>query len=103
MKQKGFLASLFDFSFRHFITVSYLKFIFVLSLFTIGIMFLIGIVPVIAAIALLPKLGIVVFALYVCLLLGTLISCRLGLEVTVVYFRIQEHTRRLAVAQGFKE
>jgi len=95
--QKGFLASLFDFSFSSLITTKIIKVIYVISMIVIGLLAL-GFTlaafrasPVIGVLTLivLAPLGAVIYVIYI----------RVILEVVIALFRIMENTQQL-VAQG---
>lgn len=93
MKNKSFLAALFDFSFNDFITLHWIKFIFGLTvLFT-------GWIPVAGFIFFVTNheiLGFLACCFSVLLFLVVLVFARMSQEALVVVFRIEEHTRRMA-------
>jgi len=110
MEEKaGFLKSLFDFSFSHFITTKIIKFLYAVSIAVggLGALFYLivgirsafgrgrsteeGIVMLIGLLILIPLL----FLLYT-------MFVRVYLEVIIVIFRIAEHTSEIA-KQGRKE
>ena len=92
MDAKGFLGSVFDFSFTHFVTTSIIKFIFILlmifaglaALAFIGIGFKQGTGTGFVFLLLAP----VIFFIYV-------VFARIWCEIIIVLFRIAENTGRI--------
>jgi hypothetical protein len=90
---KGFFATLFDFSFTSFVTLKFLRVIYAIAVVAIGLATLVwmgiigsqGGILVLVALVLGPLAGL----LY-------LISVRVGFEVIAVLFRIGENTSVLA-------
>jgi hypothetical protein len=96
MDQNNFFASLFDFSFRTFITTKFIRVVYGLCIFMAGLASLTVLAwalgsgsagTVLVGLLLAP----VVFFAYV-------IAARVGLEVVVVLFRIAKNTQVLAEA-----
>ena len=90
MEAKGFLYSLFDLSFREFITIRIIKILYIISIIcsAIAALLLSRALPVVVAIIVVP----IVFFLYVLL-------ARIWLELVIAILRIAENTGRL-VEQG---
>ena len=94
---KGFLESLFDFSFTTFVTSKLIKILYVLSIVcaALGSLFLIVI-----GFTLSTALGVLMLLIASPLLfLSSVIYARVLLEIMIVIFRISEHTAEIA-AQG---
>ena len=101
MEQKPFLAALFDTTFTEFITIRWIKVIFIVflvfaaipllggCLFSLVLIKAGGFMGFIEALFLLAALGVV--------FLIDVIVARLFLELVVVLFRIEEHTKKLAL------
>ncbi len=91
-RAKGFLASLLDFSFASFITPKLIR-----LLYLVG--FLAGLLAAIAAITTAfnfnSGLGILILLLSPLIFLLTLSYTRVVLELVVIFFRMEEHLRRL--------
>ncbi len=92
-ESKGFLASLFDFSFTSLITVRYVKFAYVLATILI---FLVALAYTIFAFAVSKVVGLVVLIigdpLYILL---SMILCRISVEFIIVFFRIGDDIKVL--------
>ena len=91
---KGFLGSLFDFSFTHFITSKLIKVLYGLAIAGAGLMTIFAIggafnSSTIAGVLMLLIGGPLLFLLYV-------ILARVWLEVLIVIFRISEYTAEIA-------
>jgi hypothetical protein len=96
--QKGFLASLFDFSFSSLVTTKLIKFLYVLSSIVIG---LFSLALVITAFGSSAAAGVITLLLLAPLgALLSLIYVRVTLEVVIALFRIMEHTQQLVVQGG---
>lgn len=96
--QKGFFPTLFDFSFRSFLTIKFIKLIYIIAmvliLLTAAIFFLAGLFSGETA-------GILVSLFVVPVLtLLYLVIARISLETVVVFFRIGENTSQLVKAAG---
>ncbi len=92
----GFLGSLFDLSFRHFITPRMISLLFILSLIGVGLW---ALVMIVYGFTVGAGTGFLTFILaLIFVVLGVLFS-RLYLELVVVLFRIAENTGEL-VDQG---
>lgn len=97
LEAKGLLASLFDLDFQYFITLRFIKVIYVIALAGIGLVSLVlfvslalrGIGGLAAAVVVVP-----VVALFY------LILARVYLELIALLFRIAEHTSVLASVMG---
>jgi hypothetical protein len=91
--QKGFFASLFDFSFTEFITIKIIKILYGIIIVLAGIFVLFFIVTGFRASAAMGILYIIlsplVFFLYV-------IIARVWLEIVIVIFRIEDNTKKMA-------
>lgn len=91
--QKGFLATLFDFSFNDFVTTKIIRLLYVLGVLgaAVGaIIFIIGGFQTSTGIGILfLVLSPVIFFLYV-------LFVRIWLELIIVIFRIAEHTKDIA-------
>lgn len=89
----GFIASLFDLSFHHFVTPKIIKVLFILALIGIGFatltMIIVGFGRGFVAGILFLILALILGFVYILL-------ARLWLEVVVVLFRIEEHTAAMA-------
>jgi hypothetical protein len=96
--EKGFFGALFDVSFKHFITLKFIKVIYII------VMVLIGLFALLAFLAVASNGGggaaILVLLLLAPLALLYLVLARISLEVIAVLFRIGENTAVLAAAQG---
>jgi len=92
MGNKGFFGSLFDLSFKEFVTIRIIKVLFVLAIIASGIgalaLFIGGIAGGGARAFISIILAPIVFFLYVLL-------ARIWLEVIIVLFRIAENTGKL--------
>jgi hypothetical protein len=94
MPNKGFLASLFDLSFTSFITTKIIKFLYVVTLVVLGLVYLLS---VIGAFNENPGLGVVVLLIVGPLLfLLWAIYSRVILEFVIAVFRIMETNAELA-------
>lgn len=99
-QRKGFLASLFDFSFSEFITTKIIKILYGIGIFFAGLMALFVIVAAFRESPGYGILGLLILAPLVFLL--HVIIARVWLEVIIVIFRIAEYARDIA-AQGQRE
>lgn len=103
--KRGFLLPLFDFSFKEFFTRKIIKFLFGLGIFffaglsTIGIL-IYGIVFL--EFSTTRGIGILMIILSPFYFLMLAISFRVGLEVILVLFRIEDHIKNIA-KQGQQE
>uniref|UniRef100_A0A7C4ELA7 DUF4282 domain-containing protein n=1 Tax=Thermodesulfovibrio aggregans TaxID=86166 RepID=A0A7C4ELA7_9BACT len=94
--EKGFFAQLFELTFKSFITVKIIKLLYVLAIIgsaLIGLMLLIGGINTMKYSAGAGFLQIILSPLIA--LLGIIWS-RVFLELTVVFFKIEENTARIA-------
>lgn len=87
MADKGFFATLFDFSFSSFITTKLIAVLYGLALVAV----------VLFALVLLFKGGAAVIGAILVLVFGTLYA-RVAMESIIVFFRIAENTRDTAAA-----
>jgi hypothetical protein len=95
MQTKGFMASLFDFSFTDFITVKWIKFIFTVIVICNAILPLGGLYFFLKN----PGgSGILVVLLSCAFFIPAVLVSRMGLEWIVVLFRVEEHLRFMAFA-----
>ncbi len=93
--QKGFIQSLFDFSFTSLVTTRMIKFLYVISMIFIGLQAL-GFT--VAAFQLNSGLGLVTVVFFAPLgFLFFLAYARVLLEVLIALFRIMENTQQLVV------
>jgi uncharacterized protein DUF4282/uncharacterized protein DUF2510 len=99
MKKKGFFPSLFDLSFKSFVTPSVIKVLYILALVIIGLGTLIGIIAGLIALTQEPASGLITLILVPLFGLLYLIYARVLLEVLIVLFQIGENTATL-VKQG---
>lgn len=92
MDNKSFISSIFDFSFRSFVTPKFIKFLFVLGIIIAAICTIIMLVScfigsvVIGVVALI--FSPIIFLLYV-------LAMRIYLELMIVIFRLQEDVAKL--------
>ena len=96
-QQKGFFASLFDFSFTSFVTLKFLRIIYIVALGVIG---LIGLGLFLTY---LSQGGVYVLIAIVgtpILMLVYLVLVRVGLETIALLYRIEENTSIMAAAAG---
>jgi hypothetical protein len=100
MESQGFLSDLFDFSFTRFITTRWIKLIFLIG---IALATLQLVAYVLWAFTMLftmegasKLMGLVFIVVAVVIYTVEVIALRIGLELVVVIFRIEEHARRLA-------
>lgn len=94
--QKGFFASLFDFSFSEFITIRIVRFLYMLSIIVAVLGTLVSIVSGFVAdvtVGLLALVGSPI-TLFVIVVLA-----RVYMELVIVTFRIAENTTRLVEAK----
>jgi len=91
--QKGFLASLFDFSFTEFITVKIIKILYGIIIFFAGLGVLYFIV---SGFRLSVAMGILYILLSPVIFLLNVILARIWLEIVIVIFRIAENTQKIA-------
>ncbi|ASU84658.1 DUF4282 domain-containing protein [Nocardiopsis gilva YIM 90087] len=99
--EKGFFGSLFDFSFREFVTSKIIKLLYILWLVLIGIFTLSGVITSFGFMAIEPVSGFLG-------LLGTILGgaiavliTRVGLELLIVVFRISEDLSAIRKRGGF--
>jgi len=93
MKNKPFLASLFDLSFTSFITGTWIKTIYLIAIVLHSWVLFAGLF----AFALLKGVyGVFVMFFAVLLYISLLTVQRISLEIVIVAFRNEEHTRLLA-------
>jgi len=91
--QKGFFASLFDFSFKEFITLKLLKILYILGILFIGLILLIFIVK---SFDMSTKRGIEALIASPFIFLLFTILVRIWIEILAVVFRIAENTKIIA-------
>jgi hypothetical protein len=91
-RAKGFLASLFDFSFVSFITPKLIRLLYLLGLLA-GVV--ISIAAITAAFNVTSALGVLTLFLSPLIFLVTLAYTRVALELVAIAFRMEEHLRRL--------
>lgn len=90
---KGFITSLFDFSFTEFITIRTIRILYGILIALAGIAALYFIVTGFRASA---AMGILYLILSPLLFFLDVIIVRIWLEIVMVIFRIEENTRKLA-------
>jgi hypothetical protein len=92
LPEKGFFGSLFDSTFTHFITLKFLRVIYIILIVLIGLATLLVMVASIA-----QGGGYIVFGVIVVPIIGLLylVMTRIGLEVIAVLFRIGQNTSTL--------
>ncbi|MBB6171042.1 hypothetical protein HNR23_001102 [Nocardiopsis mwathae] len=98
---KGFFGSLFDLSFRDFVTSKIIKLLYILWLVMIGLFTLSGIITAFTIMAIEPVSG---FLTLVGAVLGGAIAVlitRVGLELLIVVFRISEDLSAIRQRGGF--
>jgi hypothetical protein len=93
MQTKGFLASLFDYSFRSLITTKIIKFVYVLTTIVVAVYYLAFAAIAFSASTVLGVLVLLVFGPILSLV--ELIWARILLELVIAQFRIMEDTGRL--------
>jgi ABC-type Na+ efflux pump permease subunit len=94
MSQKGFLSTLFDFSFRNFLTSKVIKFIYVVSMIIIALETIAFVAIAFKANSALGALTLLIFGpIYFVLVMMWI---RIVLELVVVFFRIQEDVSKIA-------
>jgi len=91
--QKGFFASLFDFSFKEFITLKLLKILYILGILFIGLFILF---LILAGFKNSKILGIFCLILSPFIFLILTINARVWIEILAVAFRIAENTKIIA-------
>lgn len=96
-EDKGFIGSLWDLSFREFITPKIIKFLFVLANIGAGIA---ALVALFGGFRMGFGRGLLMLILAPLLFLLYVIAARVWLEVLVVMFKIAENTGRMADRQG---
>jgi hypothetical protein len=93
LPQKGFFASLFDFSFKEFMTLKLLKILYIIAIIVNGLiafsLILIGLVGS-------PITAFIFLIVSPVLFLILTISARVGIEALAVVFRIAENTQSIA-------
>ncbi|MFV2194830.1 DUF4282 domain-containing protein [Nocardiopsis sp. LOL_012] len=96
----GFFGSLFDLSFREFVTPKIIKVLFILWLVLIGLFTLFGVIGGFAMMGDQPFLGI--FWLFGSLLVGAIyvLLTRIGMEILIVVFRISEDLSAIRGQRG---
>lgn len=98
MQASGFLSSLFDYSFRSFVTSKIVK---VLYAITTVVVALWTIVLVVVAFNLSSALGVLTLLLVGPLFfLVSLTYARVGLELMIVFFRISEDVQAISARRG---
>jgi Domain of unknown function (DUF4282)/zinc-ribbon domain len=97
MQTKGFLASLFDFSFQSFITAKLIKVLY--ALMTIGNV-LFALFFIVSGFNQSTEVGIVTLILSPLFFLLAMIYARVLLELIIVFFRIHEDVREINVRGG---
>ena len=85
----GFIRALFDFSFSHYVTLGFMKFIYIISL---GLIALSWFVSMIAAFSADATAGFIVLLFGWIVALAVLIGVRLGLERAVAMIRTAQNT-----------
>ena len=85
----GFIRALFDFSFSHYVTLGFMKFIYIISL---GLIALSWFVSMIAAFSTDATAGFIVLLFGWIVALAVLIGVRLGLERAVAQIRTAQNT-----------
>jgi hypothetical protein len=91
--QKGFFASLFDFSFTEFITVKIIKILYgiIIVLAGIGVLFFI-----VTGFQTSAAMGILYLILSPLVFILWVILARVWLEIVIVIFRIEDNTKKIA-------
>jgi Domain of unknown function (DUF4282) len=93
MHAKGFLGSLFDYSFSSFVTSRIVKFLYVLTTIIVALWTLLLIVVAFHASSTLGVLTLLIFGPLVFLVSMT--YARVGLELMIVFFRISENVQSI--------
>ncbi len=92
---KNFVSSLFDFSFTSFITIKLIKVLYFLAMLLAGITSLMAIA---AAFNINAGVGVLALVLSPVVFLLVLTYARVTLELIIVFFQIEAHTRSTALA-----
>ncbi|WP_127573050.1 DUF4282 domain-containing protein [Georgenia faecalis] len=90
---KGFFGALFDFSFRHFVTPSFVKIIYAVAIVAIGLAWL---VLVVGGFMRTPLLGVVFLVFGSIVALFYVLLVRVSLELTVATVQTAQNTAILA-------
>lgn len=99
--QKGFIASLFDFSFTSLVTTRIIKVLYVISMILIGLQ---ALAFTLAAFQVSSGLGLLTLVILAPLgFLFFLAYARVLLEVLIALFRIMENTQQLVAQGGYQE
>lgn len=94
MEQKNLVEILFDFSFSEFLTPKIIKFLYILGILGAGIILL--------SVVVYGFKGGVALGIFALLIVGPIlfilltVFSRIGLEMTIIAFRIAEFTREIA-------
>lgn len=94
--QKGFFSQLFDLSFQSFITVKIIKLLYVLAIIGSGLIGLMLLIGGITTMRYSPGAGFLQIILAPLIALLGIIWSRVALELTVVLFKIEENTSKIA-------
>lgn len=97
MAERSFFGKLFDFSFTEFITTDIIKILFGLAIFFSGLG---ALMIIISGFRINALLGILFLLLSPLVFLLYVMASRVALEVVMVLFRIEGHTRSLASGAG---
>jgi len=92
-QQRGFLGSLFDFSFTEFVTIRIIKVLYALAVLFSGIA---ALGMIIGGFSRGAGIGVLFLILSPLVFLVYVLAARVWLEVIVILFRIAEHTRTIA-------
>jgi cellulose synthase/poly-beta-1,6-N-acetylglucosamine synthase-like glycosyltransferase len=98
--QKGFFATLFDFSFTSFLTIKFLKVIYGLLM---GLIALGALVFLIAGLSQGGSAALVTFIVVPAVALVYLVIVRISMEAVALFFRIGENTSALVTAAGLPQ
>jgi hypothetical protein len=100
MADDGFISDLMDFTFTRFITVKWIKLLYMVGIALIGIQlvveFIVGVITLFSADGAGKLMGLVIWIAAVVASALEIIALRIYLELIVVLFRIEEHTRMMA-------
>lgn len=91
MGSKGFVSSVFDLSFQHYVTPKIVKVLYVLDMLTIGFILLLAII---AGFLFLGPLGVIILLIAPILYIAWLALIRLTFEFFMAIFTLAENSRR---------
>jgi hypothetical protein len=96
MDQKGFLASLFDFSFSEYITMKVIRVLYMLIVILVGIVALFMLLGGLMALGSNPVQGLLTIILAPVGFLLYVVMSRVYLELVMVIFKIGDNTEKMA-------